>query len=105
MSKVSRFFLLIIPVLALTLGFLPAAPAHATFSTTCVITANGLPTIRMQGDTDGGVTFYVETSNGDGRFMQIRPAGGHWEIHSMHDLPTGTALQLDDNGFPIVIQD
>ena len=41
----------------------------------------------------------------DGRFMQIRPAGGHWEIHSMHDLPTGTALQLDDNGFPIVIQD
>ncbi|HEY0552866.1 MAG TPA: hypothetical protein VGG20_01265 [Thermoanaerobaculia bacterium] len=105
MSKVSRSFLLIIPVLALTFAFLPTAPAHATFSTTCALTANGLPTIRMQGDSDGGVTFYVDTPDGAGRFMQIRPAGGHWEIHSMHDLPAGTALQLDDNGFPIVIQD
>lgn len=105
MSKVSRFFLMTIPLLALTLGFLPASPAHAAFSTTCAITANGLPTIRMQGDADGGVTFYVDTPDGAGRFFQMRPAGGHWELHSMHSLPDGTALQLDDNGYPVVIQD
>jgi hypothetical protein len=104
MSKLLRFVLLV-PALALILAFLPAPPAHASFTTTCTLTANGLPTIRMQGDSDGGVTFYVETPNGDGRFFQMRPAGGHWELHSMHDLPDGTALPLDSDGYPIVIQD
>jgi hypothetical protein len=104
MSKMLRLVLLV-PALALILAFLPSAPAHASFNTTCSVTANGLPTIRMQGDADGGVTFYAETPDGDGRFFQIRPAGGHWELHSMHDLPDGTALQLDSNGYPIVIQD
>jgi hypothetical protein len=71
----------------------------------CSITANGLPTIRMQSDNEGGVTFYVETPEGDARFFQMRPAGGHWELHSMHDLPDGNALPLDPNGYPEVIQD
>jgi hypothetical protein len=105
MSKVSRFFLLTLPVLALTLGLWPAKPASASFTTTCAITAKGLPTIRMQGDADGGVTFYVETPDGDGRFFQMRPGGGHWELHSMHSLPEGSALPLDSDGYPIVIQD
>ncbi len=104
MSKLLRFVLLV-PALALILAFLPTPPAHASFATTCTLTANGLPTIRMQGDDEGGVTFYVETPDGDGRFFQMRPAGGHWELHSMHSLPDGTALPLDSNGYPIVIQD
>jgi hypothetical protein len=104
MSKMFRFVLLV-PALALILAFLPTPPAHASFDTTCSLSANGLPTIRMQGDAQGGVTFYVETPDGDGRFFQIRPGGGHWELHSMHDLPAGSAIDQDSNGYPIVIQD
>jgi hypothetical protein len=104
MTKMFRY-LLLTASLILTVALVSSAPAHANFTTTCALTANGLPTIRMQGDADGGVTFYVETPDGDGRFFQMRPAGGHWELHSMHSLPDGTALPLDDNGYPIVIQD
>ena len=104
MSKLLRFVLLV-PALALILAFLPTPPAHASFTTTCTLTANGLPTIRLQSDAQGGVTFYVETPDGDGRFLQMRPAGGHWELHSMHSLPDGSALPLDSDGYPIVIQD
>jgi hypothetical protein len=104
MSKIVRFFCVAVGLVAMFF-LLPAAPAHATFNATCSITANGLPTIRLQPDSDGGVTFYVETVNGDGRFFEMRPAGGHWEIHSMHDLPDGSALDLDANGYPVVIQD
>jgi hypothetical protein len=102
MSKVLRFVLLISGLL-LTFTLLPSKPARATFNS-AYLTASGLPTIRLDPDSDGGVTFYVETANGDGRFFQIRPGGGHWEISSMHSLPTGNDLELDSNGYPIVHQ-
>src|SRR4051794_32665851 len=104
MSKILRF-VFVISGLALLLTLLPAMPANASFHAICYVTASGLPTIRLVPDADGGATFYVEAANGDGRFLQIRPAGGHWEIHSMHSLPTGTALDLDVDGYPVVIQD
>ncbi|HTG35245.1 MAG TPA: hypothetical protein VLB76_20185 [Thermoanaerobaculia bacterium] len=103
MSKILRFVFLT-SVLCLMLLFLPSAPAHASFNAICYITSGTLPPIRMQADEDGGVTFYVETANGQGRFFQIRPAGGHWEISSMHTLPEDTALELDSEGYPIVHQ-
>ena len=103
MSKILRF-VFVISGLALLLTLLPAAPAGASFHAICYVTADGLPPIRLVPDADGGATFYVETANGDGRFLQIRPAGGHWEIHSMRSLPTGTALELDADGYPIVNQ-
>ena len=103
MSKILRFVFLVAG-LGLLFAFLPSAPAHASFNAVCYITASGLPPIRMQADSDGGVTFFVQTANGDGRFFQIRPAGGHWELAAMHDLPVGSALELDSDGFPIVHQ-
>ena len=101
MSKVLRFVVL---AAVLTVAFLPL-PAHATFNSVCYLTSPTLPTIRLQADDDGGVTFVVETPNGEGRFMQIRPAGGHWEISSMHTLPANSGLELDSAGYPIVHQD
>jgi hypothetical protein len=100
-------YMLLTAGLILTLALASGAPAHATYTTTCsvALTANGLPTIRMVGDAQGGVTFYVEAPDGDGRFLQIRPGGGHWEIHSMHDLPNDSAIPTDSNGYPVVIQD
>jgi hypothetical protein len=104
MSRIMRFLCVALGLTAM-LVLLPAVPAHADFNAVCYITASGLPTIRMQSDVNGGVTFFVETVNGDGRFFQMRPAGGHWEIHSMHSLPDGSGLDLDANGYPVVIQD
>lgn len=101
MSKILRFVLL---AAIMTIAFLPR-PAHATFNSVCYLTSPDLPTIRLQADGDGGVTFIVQTPNGEGRFMQIRPAGGHWEISSMHTLPAGNQLELDSAGYPIVHQD
>jgi hypothetical protein len=100
MLKVFRFVLL---AAVLAVAFLPL-PAHATFNTVCYLTSGNLAPIRMQADADGGVTFISETANGDGRFFQIRPAGGHWEISSMHNLPGPTSLELDSDGYPIVHQ-
>jgi hypothetical protein len=102
MSRILRYTFLI---LALTFILLPGPPAGASFSAVCYITSSALPPIRVQADTDGGATFYVETPNGDARFLQIRPAGGHWEVLSMTSLPSGTALELDSNGYPLVHQD
>jgi hypothetical protein len=95
----------VISGLALLLTLLPSAPASADFHAVCYISAGGLPTIRVEPDADGGATLYVQTSNGDGRFLQIRPAGGHWEVHAMHSLPTGNALELDSDGYPVIVQD
>ncbi len=103
MSKILRFVFLV-SGLGLMLAFLPSPPAHASFNAVCYITASGLPPIRMQSDPDGGVTFFVQTANGDGRFFQIRPGGGHWEVISMHNLPEGSFLELDSDGFAVVHQ-
>jgi len=103
MSKILRFALLV-SCLGLILTLLPSAPASASFSAICYVTAGGLPPIRMQADADGGATFYVQTPNGDGRFFQIRPGGGHWDITEMHDLPDGNGLELDADGYPIIHQ-
>ena len=100
MSKVLRYVLL---AAAVAVAFLPI-PAHATFNTVCYLTSGDLAPIRLQPDADGGVTFIAETANGDGRFLQIRPAGGHWEISSMHNLPGPASLELDSDGYPIVHQ-
>jgi hypothetical protein len=104
MSKILRFVFLV-TALSLMLALVPSSPAHASFSAVCYITSSSLPVIRMQSDADGGVTFYVQSANGDGRFLQIRPGGGHWEIHTMNNLPTSTALELDSSGYPVLIQD
>lgn len=104
MSKILKFIFLV-SGLSLMLALLPSVPASADFHAVCYITADGLPTIRMQADADGGATFYVETANGDGRFLQIRPAGGHWEIHALRSLPVGTALDLDSEGYPVIMQE
>jgi hypothetical protein len=98
MSKTLRFVLL---AAILTIAFLPL-PVRATFNTVCYLSSGTLPPIQFEPDGQGGVTLVVETPNGEGRFMQIRPAGGHWEISSMHTLPAGNALELDSDGFPIV---
>jgi len=103
MSRILRVIFLV-SGLSLMLALLPSAPANADFHAVCYISAAGLPTIRVEPDAEGGATLYVETSNGDGRFLQIRPAGGHWEIQSMHSLPEGSALELDSDGYPIVHQ-
>lgn len=100
MSKVLRFALL---AAVLAIAFIPRQ-AHATFNSVCYLTSGNLAPIRLQADGDGGVTFIVETANGEGRFFQIRPAGGHWEISSMHTLPADSSLELDADGFPIVHQ-
>jgi len=100
MSKIIRFVLL---AAVLSIAFLPR-PVHAAFNSVCYLTSGDLPPIRMQADGEGGVTFTVQTSTGDGRFFQIRPAGGHWEISSMHTLPANSGLELDSDGFPIVHQ-
>jgi hypothetical protein len=100
MFKFVRFILLILIILV---TFLPV-PAHASFTAICWITSGTLPPIRIQPDGDGGVTFYVETVHGDGRFFQMRPAGGHWEIVSMHSLPNDSALELDAAGYPYIHQ-
>ncbi|HEX4498312.1 MAG TPA: hypothetical protein VIE43_21725 [Thermoanaerobaculia bacterium] len=100
-----RRYLVLISASTLILAFLSGSPAQATFTTVCYITSSSLPSIRMQADPEGGVTFYVETPNGDGRFLQMRPGGGHWEIHMLHSLPDGTAMALDSEGYPEVILD
>ena len=104
MSRILRVIFLV-SGLCLMLALLPSAPANADFHAVCYISAAGLPTIRVEPDAEGGATLYVETANGDGRFLQIRPAGGHWEIHSMRSLPTGNALDLDSDGYPVIVQD
>jgi hypothetical protein len=100
MSKFIRFALLI-SVVSFTVF---SIPAHASFTAICWITSGTLAPIRMQPDGDGGVTFYVETAHGDGRFFQMRPAGGHWEIISMHSLPKDSGLELDSAGYPYIHQ-
>ena len=102
MSQIRRFFLLV-AALSLLFVVLPSAPAGAVFNA-AYLTASGLPTIRLEPDSNGGITFYVQTTNGDGRFFTIEPAGGHWELSSLHSLPTGNDLELDSNGYPIVHQ-
>jgi hypothetical protein len=102
MSKILRYTVLI---LGLTFILLSNAPAGASFSAVCYITSSTLPPIRMQADADGGATFYVQTANGDGRFMQIRPGGGHWEIITLTSLPGGSALELESDGHPLIHQD
>ena len=62
MSKVIRFVLL---AAVLSIAFLPR-PVHAAFNSVCYLTSGNLPPIRMQADGDGGVTFTVETPNGEG---------------------------------------
>jgi hypothetical protein len=104
MSKMLRFVFLV-SGLILPLALLPSAPASASFSAVCYLTSGDLAPIRITADADGGATFYAQTPSGDGRFFQIRPAGGHWEIISMHTLPDGTRLELDSDGYPIVHQE
>jgi hypothetical protein len=104
MSNLRRCLVLIFALTVIPI-FLPSAPAHAAFINICYITGDGLPTIRIEGDTDGGATFYVETASGDGRFLQMRPAGGHWEIHMLRSVPAGAAMDLDAAGYPTVIDD
>jgi hypothetical protein len=103
MSKILRLALLV-SVLGLIFTLLPSAPADAHFNSV-YFTAPGLPTIRMDPNALDGVTFYVQTANGDARFMEIHPAGGHWEICTMTSMSTGSALELDSSGFPVVHQE
>lgn len=69
------------------------------------ILLQGLPKIRMEEMDNGDARFYVETPNGDGRFMEIRYGGSHIEIHAMKSLPAGNALELDAEGYPQIHKD
>ena len=104
MSTLRRCLVLILALVLISI-LLPSAPAHASFVNICYIVSDGLPSIRIEGDSDGGATFYVETANGDGRFLQMRPAGGHWEIHMLRSMPDGAGMALDSSGYPAVIDD
>ena len=103
MSKRFGLFLLV-AAMGLMLMVMPSAPAGAVFNAD-YLTAGGLPTIRLEPNSSGGVTLYSQGSGGDARFMEIVPGGGHWEVHSMTSLPTGNALELDTNGYVIVHQE
>lgn len=103
MSKILRLAL-VVSVLGLAFTLLPSAPASAHFNS-IYLTADGLPTIRMDPDSEEGVTFYVQTPNGNARFMQIRPGGGHWEICTMTNMVPGNNLELDVNGYPLIHQE
>jgi hypothetical protein len=65
-----------------------------------------LPRLRFENNinNNGGLTIFSEGSGGDARFMEIVPAGGHWEIHTMTSLPAGSGLILDANGYPVIQQ-